>query len=366
MKRRIIQGLIALSLATPSVASAQAPTPPAQPKKDAAEPKKSEITTLPIVVDLAGSASQAIKVDAGTYQLTLMNAVPGRSYWLHIGPSFAQEIPVLSAEGIKFTPFESPGLPAEAPCPLKAAIDRLIASPKEIAVRKNVESLRIEAATASTATCEKELEVAAKVMEATSIALPNSPIIISGNAVRRVSISSRDGGHWDVELNSMGRGTWQTTYGLAFSPNEDEEYFSEAGADAEFTIRKKARDSGSLTFLPAVFFTWLPSSQALRNIQHGPTLGLGVTAGDAGGRFGALAGYTVRFNQNIGLLGGLSVYKHRRLDAQYTENQIIKENLAPDKLNKDSLRPNAFLALILRLGSSPFAASAKPAEPKAK
>lgn len=354
MERSLIAGLLALLLASPCYA--QEPDPPVT---GSAAPKTSEVTTLPIVVDLAEPAPQIIRVDAGTYQLTLMNAVPGRTYWLHIGPSFAQEIPVLSADGLKAGLAGVRGVEATG-CLLTDVVDQLIASRTEVDVRKNVEILRVQAAGADPKKCPEEIKRAAAVMALTSVELPNAPIIMTGNAIRRLSISSRDGGRWGIELNSMGRGTWQTTYGFAFNPNNDEEYFSEAGAGDEFTVRKQVRDSGSLTFLPAVFFTWLPSSQALKNIQHGPTVGVGVTAGDAGGRFGALAGYSLRFNQNIGMVAGVSVYQHRRLNAQYKENQVITENLAPDQLNEDSLRPNVFLALTLRFGSSPFTASTRP------
>ena len=68
-----------------------------------------------------------------------------------------------------------------------------------------------------------------------------------------------------------------------------------------------------------------------------------------------LGGWTVRFNQNIGVVAGVSIYPHKRLDGQYQENQVLKENLDSDKLNKDSIRANSFLALTLRFGSNPFA-----------
>ena len=355
MTRRLILGCLALLLTAPSLTYGQGTAP--APANASGAPQTGQITTLPIVIDLAGPVSQVIKVDAGAYQLTLMNAVPGRSYWLHIGPTVALEIPVLSAESMKHPSAEA--VLENPDCRLSAAVNALIASATELEVRKNVESLRIQVTAADPEKCREDLKRATRVMALTSIELPNAPIIMTGDAIRRLSISSRDGGHWDVELNTMGRGTWQTTYGFAFNPNNDEDYFSEAGNDGEFTIRKQERDSGSLTFLPAVFFTWLPSSQGLRNFQHGPTIGLGVTAGDAGGRFGVLAGYTVRFNQNIGLVGGVSVYQHRRLDAQYSENQVISENLTPGQLNRDSLRPNMFLALTVRLGSTPFTQASK-------
>ena len=110
------------------------------------------------------------------------------------------------------------------------------------------------------------------------------------DAVRQLEILSRAGGRWHVALDSSGRGVWQTTYGFVFSPNHDEDYFSEPTGDEEFTVVRKPRDSHSLTFLPTVFFTWLSSKQAFSNVQHGPTVGLGVTTGADGGRFAALGG----------------------------------------------------------------------------
>ena len=116
----------------------------------------------------------------------------------------------------------------------------------------------------------------------------------------------------------MGSGVWQTTYGFVVSPNRDEDFFSEATGQSDFTVRRKPRDEGSLTFLPSVLFTWLPGSQAFSRVQHGPTVGLGITAGDAGGRVSALVGWGIRFHQNIGLAAGVNVYQHRRLDGQYS------------------------------------------------
>ncbi|MBA3640429.1 MAG: hypothetical protein H0W53_14360 [Acidobacteria bacterium] len=160
-------------------------------------------------------------------------------------------------------------------------------------------------------------------------------------------------------MTSMGSGVWQTTYGFVVSPNRDEEFFSDASGQSDFTIRRKPRDEDSLTFLPSVLFTWLPTSQAFSRLQHGPTVGLGLTAGEAGGRVSALVGWGLRFHQNIGLAVGVNVYQHRRLDGQYLEGQVIQENLESSKLNRDSTRANYFAALTMRFGAQPFGASRK-------
>jgi hypothetical protein len=68
-----------------------------------------------------------------------------------------------------------------------------------------------------------------------------------------------------------------------------------------------------------------------------------------------LGGWMVRFNQNIGVAAGVSVYPHKRLDGQYHETQVLKESLDSDKLNHDSIKANVFVSFTLRFGSNPFA-----------
>lgn len=302
----------------------------------------------PLVIDLARGWEQTLRVDAGTYQIHLTNAVPGREYYLRVGPSQAIEAPVLKMPAAK----EAIALGKQGgdTCALlTAAAFALAIVESEAEVGQRVDAVRL--ALASAGECKTEREQAATVVESTKPKLA-PVVVINAEAVRQITILNSLGGSWQVGLNSAGRGVWQTTYGFAFNPNHDEEFFSEATGDKEFTIRRKDRDKNSVTFLPSVFFNWLSSSQAFGNIQHGPTLGVGLTSG--GGRLGGLLGYSVRFNQNIGLTAGISAYPHRRLDGKYREGQVLKEALDSDKLNKDSVRGNFFVAFTLRLGASPF------------
>ena len=315
----------------------------------------STIATIAITVDLA-KKDATISVDAGTYRIVLMNAVPGRDYWLHVGPSIALQIPALDAQVAK----RAQATVAQGECPpsVTEAAKSVIESADETQVRDRADVLRIALAQVELAKCEG----AAAILAATQLSFAATPVVMVGDGVRQLEISSRAGGRWRVRLDSTGRGIWQTTYGFTFSPNRDQEYFSQQTGDDEFSVRRKTRDERSLTFLPPVFFTWLYSSQAFANVQHGPTIGLGVTAGTEGGRLAALGGWALRFNQNIGVVGGFGFYPHRRLDGQYQEGQVIKENLTADQLNHDSIRMNVFVSLTVRFGASPFGGSGAPKE----
>jgi hypothetical protein len=311
------------------------------------------VVTTPVVIDLADQESRTIRVDAGTYRIVLMNTVVGREYWLQVGPSLPMQVAVLQLDA---PAQESVRALSDSKCAVTRAAQAVARSTTEATVRKTVDQLRIALAGYDGAACTpQEISSAQEVMAATQRVVAEMPVVMTADVVRQLAISSRDGARWSVALNTTGRGVWQTTYGVAFGPNRDEEYFSEETGESEFTIRRKPADEGSLTLLPTVFFTWLSSADAFRNVQHGPTVGLGVTTGTPSGRFSVLAGWTARFNQNIGVVAGVSIYPHKRLAGQYRENQVLQEKLDSDQLNADSIRANGFLAFTLRFGSSPFA-----------
>ena len=324
----------------------------ALPALASAQKKAEEPEPTVLVIDLARGFEQTIRVDAGTYEIQLTNAVPGRKYVMQVGPSQPMEVPAMKMPAAQIAAAPSgPETPRTVCETLAAAVLALATVEQEATVGQRVEELRLALAIVPANECRAQRTNATDTVNASRPTLRPS-VAVSADAVRQLTIANALGSTWLVGLNSAGRGVWQTTYGFAFNPNHDEEFFSEATGDKEFTIRRKDRDKDSLTFLPSVFFNWLSSAQAFGDIQHGPTLGIGLTTG--GGRLGGLLGYSVRFNQNIGLTAGISIYPHRRLDAKYSENQVLKEALDSDKLNKDSVRGNFFVAFTVRLGASPF------------
>jgi pimeloyl-ACP methyl ester carboxylesterase len=171
---------------------------------------------------------------------------------------------------------------------------------------------------------------------------------------------------WNVVLTTEPRGAWVTTYGFTFGANRDELYFSKAKDGGKFTITPQT-DNGGATFIPSIFFSWLPTSAASRDLIVAPTAGLGVTKD----RPAVIGGVSFTFNQNIGAVFGVAVYGQQRLNGRYTPNQEIAENLSDEQLHTTVMRPGLVLAATYRFGNSPFssgqsgcgAATAGPAKP---
>ena len=226
-----------VTLGLPAAGAAQEkPAKPAEP--------------TPLVIDLAKGFQQTLGVDAGTYEVRLTNAVPGREYFMQVGPSQAMEVPVLKMPGAKEA--VAGAKDSADPCALlTAAVFALATVESETEVGQRVDSVRL--ALAAVGECKAERTIAASVIASTRPKL--APTVgVNADAVRLVTIANGLGPTWEVRLNSAGRGVWQTTYGFSFNPNRDEEFFSEATGDKEFTIRRKDRDKTSITFRPSVFF----------------------------------------------------------------------------------------------------------------
>lgn len=309
-----------------------------------------------VLIDLAEQAPRRIRLEAGSYLVVLANAVPGRLYWLTVGPSVSFEMPALPVGATAISKPAAADLRPTEDCPAVVPALALAGSQTELQVRRNVEAVRAALASAECPADRGKIED----LVASTSQLMSTAIVVSANSVRQLTISSRAGTRWDVALDSTGRGVWQATYGFAFGPDHDDQFFSQATAESQFTITRQPRQRGSLTFLPSMFWTWLSTDQAFKPFQHGPTVGVGVSTGDSGGRVAVLGGYTLRFNQNVGVIIGLSLYPHKRLDGQFREGQMIKEPLTPDKLNRGVFRANWFFGFTLRLGTNPWGGSKEP------
>lgn len=319
----------------------------AQPKENDPE-QKPEPTEL--VIDLAQGRILTWEVEAATYTVRLSNAVPGREYFLRTGPNMPLQLPELKGAATTTERVAPKTTTDKDSCPSLAAARKALASAAlEAAVPKLVDDVRV--ALATTGECPNEKALANEVVGQTRPVMSHQ-IKLDAESARRITVASSLGDTWSLALSSAGRGVWQSSYGFVFSPNHDEDFFTEQTGDEAFVIRREKRDKNSITFLPSVFYTWLSTSQAFENFQHGPTIGVGLTTNS--GRLGAMLGYSLRFNQNIGITAGVNVYPHRRLGAKYHEGQVLKEALEADQLNKNSVRGNLFVAFTLRLGTSPF------------
>jgi hypothetical protein len=354
--------LFFLSGMTDAVPRAQEPAPQTPPAPQMPAPPRAKLT-----IDLAAGTRQTLPLDAGSYSLTLVNAIPGEQYAVTIGASALIETSVLTLPaGSAVTPFRgvTPSIQSTGadPCEpdVRRALVNLVGTSQESAVPGARRAVQV--ALLSCDPASGVVKVAEEVLQKTVIEVSNLPMDLAAESRRLVTIV-RATTTWDVTVSSASRGRVQTMFGWTFAPNRDEEFFAEAVGDRQFVIKARAREPRSLTSLPSVFFTWLPVDQAFASVQHGPTVGLGVTVGESSARASVLAGYSVRYNQNIGVVAGLTIYPHRRLDNRYRVGQTIGENLDSDKLNRSAVKANAFFGFLMRFGADPRKAPEAPAKP---
>lgn len=311
----------------------------------------------PIAIDLSGARTHTWPVDPGTYRIVLYNAIPGMRYVVRSGAAEVAEVPTLVFPAGSALPMPATGTGGTG---CQAALGKV----KQLftATEKAVPTLQQEIR-AELAGCTGDPLAYVNAVLAQTVYESGLEVQMPNDARRTLTVA-RGAEEWNVTLTTLLRGRLQTLFGWAFAPDNDEEYFSEAGPNNQFIIRRKADSEGGLTNLPSVFFTWLPTSQAFNNIQHGPTLGLGVTAGEPGARASFLGGWMVRWNQNLGIVFGAAIYPHRRLDGKYQLDQTIATNLESLQLNRNEWRFNGFFGGVFRFGSDPRKAPTPPSTGK--
>jgi len=335
------------------VAQNMPPSTPAAPSTPA--PPK------PVVaIDLSAAKTQNWPIDPGTYRIVLYNAIPGVKYIVRSGAAESAEVPTLvfpAASAIAVP--AAAGQPSGTGCPTALErVKQLFTASNERDVPKLQQEIR-----ANMSGCTPEQTTAINAALAQTVYESGLEIQMPNDA-RRTVTASRGVEEWNVTLMTLLRGRIQTLFGWTFAPNNDEEFFSEAAPNNQFTIRPKTESDGGFTNLPSVFFTWLPSAQAFKDIQQGPALGLGVTVGDTAARPSFLGGWMVRWNQNLGVVAGAAIYPHRRLNGKYKPDQVISTNLDTAQLNENDWRLNFFFGGVFRFGSDPRKAASPPSTGK--
>jgi hypothetical protein len=221
----------------------------------------------------------------------------------------------------------------------------------EAAVGKLVGEINAARAAAGCSASDKQLiddliETTTLIVDGTYQATAGHEVVLTVSRQAEKSTLS-----WSLTLQGKSRGAWLTTYGAAFAPDKSENFFAKATTDAaKFTITREAQSTGWKQ-MPALFFTWIPSSQQDRNWSAGPTAGIGL---EGNNRPSIFLGGEVTYNWNLGFVAGLSMSPEKRLNGQYTEGQTVGAAINSDGLHKTSIFPRFFFAVTLRFGSNPF------------
>jgi hypothetical protein len=306
-------------------------------------------------VDLAThpGGELTITIAPNAFSVVVLHRLPGRTYTV-TALTETIPIPVLTLPtGVKI-PIAAAG---DIPCMDLEAKIKALGEPKD---EQDVARLAdgIGSLLQSTQCSGPSRDNAAALLATYSAAMPVGTFTVSrGQQLRIVVQRLKEADKtvektWTTILSTGSRGQWLTTYGVTFVPLRDELFFAKAGAtQGQYVITAQRADAQSgIKFLPSVLFSWLPATTRFADWAFSPTAGFGATS-DA---FSALVGYTATYNSNLGFSAGVAVAQQRRLLGQYSENQIVTENLTEDQLHHRVLKPAFFVSLTFRFGENPF------------
>jgi hypothetical protein len=308
-------------------------------------------TILPLTVDLANDPLKStVPVSTGVaLSIRITNMAPS------IRKDGLYEV-VVARETIPIPAFDLPeakkapmALAADDPCDVaRSAIADLYAAPNETAAEKKARELRKKVADCAALEGEARDALATMTFDVAAPAITLRPGELIRVTVRRPE--DKDVRTWEKVFTTGDAGTWLQSYGFAFIPNRDDQFFSKVEDDGKtFTITEKT-DHHGMDFAPSIFFTWLPAPRESQTLNFGVTGGLGFD-------FKAptvFLGGSAMWAQNVQLVAGVVMHQQRRLRGEFVAGQTVKESLDLDQLTDKTYRPNFFVGLALRLGKSPF------------
>ncbi len=152
------------------------------------------------------------------------------------------------------------------------------------------------------------------------------------------------------------RGEWRSTFGFNFVYlTNNNTYFSDPNGDNTFTINE-SNNKENFVYYPTLMFSWVSNNHIdkWKNWKAGFSGGIGY---DFKTSLSVFAGGSLIYNENITITAGLTFHNQKRLSSNYSENDIINENLTFDQLHTDYIRVNPFVSISFRLDRNPFETS---------
>jgi hypothetical protein len=261
--------------------------------------------------------------------LTLVNslAIPGTVYSIDVIVKHTPTPPLPSLSIPGAGPAGLLGIPA---CTnLEAAITKLKNETDESKIPSEVEALQKEIKNAVPATCGPDIDEAKTTIDATTThySLP-FPIIIGKGDEVTITIT-RDKKKWVFVFKNERVSHWTTYYGFTYIPDvltKFSNYYASEQAGGTFNILKMNSTNKNVlqNISPTAMFTY-------RFFEKNPDafMKFGITGGIMYNTdiLGAMFGPSLVFGDNITINTGVSFVQKYKLKGQYTEGQIVQDNL---------------------------------------
>lgn len=303
----------------------------------------------------AANTSISYSIEAGNHRVVVRNVLPSQRDRYTVSVIVGNTpIPPLTLD--EFEPRMPEITLTDEDCTrLKAAYDSLRNASVESEVPSRVRALE-EALDDSS--CSEDVQAAARVLLASTTIVMDR--VHSVRVGQQVTVTVTKGGTdgeavttWTSIYSTGSRGTWRATYGFSFVTDwlsDNETYYADEVGEGLYEVAAE-KNREPLTFIPSLFFSWLPVSSELRTWSTSLTAGLGF---DLSAPVVFLGG-AITYNQNLSVSSGVALHQQQVLRGRYVLGDTIQANLTEDQLHSKAYRPNIFVSVALRFGANPFA-----------
>lgn len=318
-----------------------------------------EVNSGKLILDLAGmdpGETRSISGNNSFEMILLKNVIPGMKYNIKISKTVIP-MPALPAPNI---PGPAATDSAKGPCEeLNLAYLKLlgISDPAnddstgktEKAVSENVLVLQKEI---DKGNCTKKdlVDSAQSLISKFQKEINEKVSIKSGEKV--VITVWRDDKIWTWEFVGDETGEWVLSYGFGFcsAALAGKTYHLQQMDDTTtYKITQDAKPGAlELAYIPAIFYSFLPSAKYNSSYNWSITAGLGFDLSAPVVFFGG--GFMYR--QNIGVNMGVAFQQQDKLYPQYSEGQILASPMQDAQLHKQVYRPNLFISVNFRFDKS--------------
>jgi hypothetical protein len=199
----------------------------------------------------------------------------------------------------------------------------------------------------------------------------SDPITVSklNNEVFTLTVTNSDTRkEWTLTIQTEESGQFVTVYGFTYIPfafYKPHTYYAQQNVDSKgtplgtYSITPSSSESLA-QYAPTIAFHYITKQSGMLSSSFTAGLGVSLNNNSTGISPIVIAGYSLLYNQNMGINFGVAAHQITNLKGEFTNGQIISSGLQANDLNEQVTRFNPFVSIIFRFGSTPFSAKKTP------